>query len=550
MDFYRYLIVDGGCFRILNKFIFVLVLTVLGSFLISGVVFADSNLTSVNGSGSLIYNNSNGYTTISSLAVSDNGRYNVYSSNYNIIDNSNGMSNIFLFDNLTKNTTLISVASDGTPANQRSESASISGDGRYIVYTSYATNLVANILNSVPNVFMYDTLNKITTLISESSNDTPGDSGSGCGYVNGISDDGRYVIFTSYADNLVGYDTNGVADVFVRDTSTNITTRVSVASNGSQGNAGSWFGAISNNGRYSVFQSYASNLVTGDTNGVNDIFLHDAVTGKTIRISVSSNGTQSDGNSYYCTSISDNGQYIVFQSLANNLANGTNSNCEVYVYDAVNGITTLVSKYSNGTVIDGTNAYPVISDDGQYVVFTSLEPYQGNQEISPTDIYVHDIITGATTLIAKLDTSEFGLIQASISGDGKHVLISVGDSLYSYTDLLAFNKGNGSVNNPGDNNGVGNSINSQGSLVGNSNAYYGNSTDNMDNNLLAYFNNGQSLGEASSMSVAGGGKGSASYEILNDTPNINQKNSNSWFNYIILILAGVGLAFGYFKYKK
>jgi len=162
-----------------------------------------------------------------------------------------------------------------------------------------------------------------------------------------ISTDGRYVVFESLADDLVENDTNGVQDIFLHDRDADddgvfdehdkpggvSTIRISVASDGTPAAGGdSANPAVSDDGRYVVFQSIASNLVANDTNGVQDIFLHDRDAGNdgtfdepgditTIRVSVASDGTPAAGGNSTNPRISGNGRYVVFQSLASNLAN-------------------------------------------------------------------------------------------------------------------------------------------------------------------------------------------------------------------------------------
>ena len=152
-----------------------------------------------------------------------------------------------------------------------------------------------------------------------------------------VSADGRYIAFESYATNLVPGDTNGVANVFVRDLQTSATTQVSVDSAGLQGNGDSLFASITADGRYVAFHSLATNLVAGDTNGVDDIFVHDRDTGVTERVSVSSGGVEGDNNSQI-PSISADGRYVAFRSDATNLVVGdTNSVLDVFVHDRDTG---------------------------------------------------------------------------------------------------------------------------------------------------------------------------------------------------------------------
>ena len=133
-----------------------------------------------------------------------------------------------------------------------------------------------------------------------------------------VSADGRYVVFQSFASNLVAADTNGAFDGFVRDRRSGRSTRVSVSSAGRQGNGGSFEPSISANGRFVAFGSEASDLVRGDTNRTTDLFVHDRITGRTTRVSVSSSGVQGNGESAGAT-ISAYGRLVVFTSDASNL---------------------------------------------------------------------------------------------------------------------------------------------------------------------------------------------------------------------------------------
>ena len=147
-----------------------------------------------------------------------------------------------------------------------------------------------------------------------------------------ISGDGRYVAFRSFATNLVPGDTNDRSDIFVHDLETGETTRVSVNSEGVQGNATSRDPSISGGGRFVSFSSSASNLVPGDTNGFNDIFVHDRQTGETVRVSVSSDGGESDAHTFE-SAISANGRVVAFFTAATNLVPGdTNGVTDVFIH--------------------------------------------------------------------------------------------------------------------------------------------------------------------------------------------------------------------------
>jgi hypothetical protein len=158
-----------------------------------------------------------------------------------------------------------------------------------------------------------------------------------------VSADGRFVAFASSAFNLVPCDTNGTLDVFVHDRHTGETTRVSVDSNGKQGNSASASPSISADGRFVAFLSLASNLVRGDTNGTQDVFVHDRDTGETTRVNVDSNGNEATNESAR-PSISADGRFVAFGSLASDLVPcDTNDANDVFVHEFLSVINDLVS---------------------------------------------------------------------------------------------------------------------------------------------------------------------------------------------------------------
>jgi hypothetical protein len=190
-------------------------------------------------------------------------------------------------------------------------------------------------------------------------------------YASSLSVDGRYVVFESAASTLVPGDTNGSWDVFVRDRETDTTERVSVGSTGEEGNDTSYSGPISADGRYVVFLSWASNLVPEDTNGVGDVFLHDRLTGQTELLSVSSTGEQGDGESFP-SAISADGRYVAFHSYATNLVPGdTNGTYDVFVHDRETGATERVSIGSAGEQGNGQSLWADMSPDARCVAFSS-----------------------------------------------------------------------------------------------------------------------------------------------------------------------------------
>jgi hypothetical protein len=298
-------------------------------------------------------------------------------------------------------TTRVSVDSSGGEGNDSSLGPSISADGQIVAFTSRASNLVAGDTNARYDVFIHDRATGITERVSV---DSSGGEGNDDSYNPSISADGQIVAFDSKASNLVAGDTNGVRDVFIHDRATGITERVSVDSSGVEGNDISFVPSISANGQVVAFSSGASNLVAGDTNARYDVFVHDRATGITERVSVDSSGVEGNGDCFW-PSISADGQVVAFSSAATNLVAGdTNHTWDVFVHDRAAGITERVSVGSSGAEGDNTSGYynfPSISADGQIVAFQS---YASNLVAGDTngvpDVFVHDRATGITERVS------------------------------------------------------------------------------------------------------------------------------------------------------
>ncbi len=316
----------------------------------------------------------------------------------------------------------ISVGPGDQQANGQSWYNSISQDGRFIGFHSQATNLVGGDNNGVDDAFVYDRLNKLLRRVSVDSVGNEGNDSSDRAVVSG---DGCFVAFQSEASNLVGDDTNGRQDVFVHELATGQTTRVSVSSTGEQGGGYSERPTMSYDGRYVVFGSSAGNLVPDDTNFKVDVFMHDRLSGQTTRLSVDSDGNEANGNSYY-PFISADGAYVAFCSVASDLVpDDTNGACDIFVHEVQTGQTTRVSVDSNGLEADNDCWYPTISADGQLIVYTSLAgtlvPDDTNDEY---DIFLHHLGTAVTSRLSVSATGQEGDGQSawpSISPDGRFV---------------------------------------------------------------------------------------------------------------------------------
>ncbi|RLD04087.1 MAG: hypothetical protein DRI32_06335, partial [Chloroflexi bacterium] len=358
-------------------------------------------------------------------SISGDGRYIVFRSlATNLVANDmNGRPDIFLHDSLSGSTKRISIASDGTEGNAASAAPSISSDGCIVAFHSLASTLVAVDANGgMDDVFVYDCNDDSITLVSVSSLGVQGNNNS---TFPSVSSDGRYIAYRSYASNLVAGDTNATADIFVYDRLTQMTTLASVASDGTQGNAPSEYPSISGGSCYVVaFRSTASTLVPNDTNGAIDIFTHDC-NGNTTRISVDSSGAQATGYSYE-PSISDDGRYVAFHSYASDLVTGdTNAQSDIFVRDLQNNLTERVSVDSSGVQGGGSSFYASISGDGRYIAFqsdaTNLVIGDGNLA---GDVFVHDRQSGVTTRVSIDSNGVEGngnSQRTSISSDGRYV---------------------------------------------------------------------------------------------------------------------------------
>jgi len=353
----------------------------------------------------------------SNTAISSDGRFVAFTSiATNLVPgDTNGVQDVFVHDNVTGETTRVSVSSSGVQSNGYSTSPSISADGRYVAFGSGASNLVpgaqhgifvhdmltgttefvsvnnygANFFystgpsiscdgryvafesyTSVMKVYVRDRVAGTTEVVSVASDGLGHYAYSGYSGGASISCDGRYVAFNS-VNLLVPEDTNGTSDVFVRDRLLGTTERVSVDSNGNQANSYSYPAIISGDGQHVVFISSATNLVPDDNNGLVDAFVHDMQTGITERVSVDSNGNQG----YYPTgyfSINYDGSLVALASASNFVPEDTNGLLDVFMRDRLAGTTELVSVDENGNQGNGHSVLPVMSKDGRYVAITSL----------------------------------------------------------------------------------------------------------------------------------------------------------------------------------
>jgi tricorn protease-like protein len=339
-----------------------------------------------------------------SPAVSGDGRFIAFSSSATnlVAEDTNGTEDVFVFDRSTLSVQRVSVNSAGEQANGASLSPNLSADGRFVAFISAATNLVEDDTNDTADTFLHDRLTGETARVSIASDGSEGD-GSSFSDVPALSADGCIIAFGSYASNLVPEgDLNGDnPDVYIHDCLTRQTRRVSVDSSGNQGNDWSWKPDISADGRFITFSSFSNNLITGDTNQAIDVFVHDMLSGETSRVSVSSLGVQGNGDSQY-SAISSDGRFVTFGSSANNLViRDLNGKMDIFVHDRQTSQTTLVSIANNRTQGNQDSIHADISGNGQYILFDSIATnLVGGDTNNAMDLFVHNRLNGTTKRIS------------------------------------------------------------------------------------------------------------------------------------------------------
>ena len=338
-----------------------------------------TTLVSINATGT---NSGNGDS--SSPRITSDGQFVFFVSSASdlVINDRNGQEDLFVRDLQAGITTLVSINATGTNSgNGFSIHPKITPNGRFVVFDSSASDLVITDSNGTTDVFVRDLQAGITTLVSVNATGT--DSGnsfsSGSLPPNQITFDGRFVVFRSSASDLVANDSNGgIGDIFVRDLQMGTTTLVSVNQAGTgSGNGPSSDPQITPDGRFVVFRSSASDLVTMDSNGLRDIFVRDlranTTTLASINVSDTDSGNGNSGGDFSFTWITSDGRFVAFASSASDLvANDSNGSQDIFIRDLQAGTTTLVSIDATSTDSgNGNSSDPQITPDGRFVVFRS-----------------------------------------------------------------------------------------------------------------------------------------------------------------------------------
>jgi Tol biopolymer transport system component len=316
------------------------------------------------------------------LSISADGRYVAFDSIDRLLpDQTKAQSNVYVWDRTTGKFARISNTPEGQLPKRGSAAPEISADGRYIAYSSLSPDLVPGDFNQQQDVFVYDQHTKTTERVSV---DPKGKSADGASGGPTLSADGRYVTFQSRATDLVPGDTNGALDVFLYDRTTKRTTLISALADGTQGNGWSYTPRINATGRYIAYRTDATNLVPGDTNGVADVVLYDRKTKQTTRVSVAAGGGQLDKAAYNPV-LTANGRLIAYMSEATNVVSGdTNGVTDVFVHDVKTGRTERVSVAADGAQGNGASQLPWISANGKFVSYqsdaTNLVPGDTNEK--------------------------------------------------------------------------------------------------------------------------------------------------------------------------
>ena len=296
---------------------------------------------------------------------------------------------MFLRDHQAGTTSRVNLNSNGEQSNGDSyPNLAISGDGRYVVFPSAATNLVPGIASGRVHIYVRDTSSGTTTLASVTSTGAEANQGSSAP---AISADGRHVAFVTGATNLSTLGTNSASHIYVHDRQTGVTTAGSVDSAGVFGLSTDVYPVLSADGRYLAFTS-DNQLVPGDTNFRPDAYVRDRQTGQTTRVSVSSAGVGGD-NGGTAAGLSADGRYVGFTSTSTNLVpDDVNGKADVFVHDRDTGTTTLVNLVVGG-IPASSAAWGQLSSTGRYVLMGSAD--------LPNDLFVHDRQTGTSARMTR-----------------------------------------------------------------------------------------------------------------------------------------------------
>ncbi len=339
---------------------------------------------------------------------------------------------IFWRDRNSGTTKLISIGLNGEEGNGDSYAPSISGDGKSVAFESYSTNLIQSDKNGFRDIFIW---HSETNKIERVSIGIDGAEPNAESYESSVSGDGKFVAFTSTASN-VSITEKGISNnnVFLRDMQSNNTIMISIDPFAKKGGGGS-NASVSYDASRIAFYSHTNTLVANDNNGLWDIFLWEKNVPTLKRISLTSDGKERNqgnesANRIVAPAISGNGQFIAYSTTATNMTNGNNTNFQhVYVYDINKNVTSLASKNTAG--VSGNSDSPIqqgekiaISFDGKWVAFATKS---SNLGVPEANVVIHNMITDENKLVSAIIGSSVG--RASISHSGSYVIFGIGGKL-------------------------------------------------------------------------------------------------------------------------
>ncbi|MCP3919393.1 MAG: calcium-binding protein [bacterium] len=344
----------------------------------------------------------------------------------NLVPGGNGRKHLYLVDRTDDTIERISVSTAGDVGSFDSLGPpTVSADGSRVAFSSFASNLVAGDTNNAADVFVRDRSAGTTTRVSVSSSGAQAIER--CDFP-AMSADGNVVAFGSLSANLVPGDTNGRFDIFVHEVDTRTTTRVTDGPGGVEANHNSISPSVSGDGRYVAFASRATNLVPGGSPPLLvKVFVHDRQTGATSLVSVDSNGVPGNGDDFR-PSISDDGRFVAFASGSSNLVStDTNGVDDIFVHDRLSGTTTRVSLGPGGVEGNGLSGGtpPDLSSDGRIVAFESRATnFAPGVSASWPQVYYADRVTGRVELASINLNGGGGVLgskRAAISGNARYI---------------------------------------------------------------------------------------------------------------------------------
>jgi hypothetical protein len=367
-------------------------------------------------------------------SLSANGRYVVFTSTAsNLVVGVSGM-HVYRHDRTTGATALVTVATSGAASAAGGFAPAVSADGRFVSFASAGGDFVDGDTNGLTDIFLRDMNSGSTRMVSATQTGAPADLGASANNVAGkreISDDGRYVAFTSSATNLVATPNNGKQHVYVKDMATGVVTRASVDVTGAAGNDNSATPSLSGNGHVVAFRSEAKNLSPLAVSGVSQIFVRDLELGTTTLESLTTTGAIVAGKASLSPTISFDGRRVAFETTAQldprdrDGTLGGNTGWDVYLRDRTAGAT-LFASFTTNTFSGTDSRAPSISADGRFVGFHSMDNmFVGGDSNATFDVFLYDRVSESFSLVSKNDAGQqanSASSGASVSADGRLAL--------------------------------------------------------------------------------------------------------------------------------